>query len=96
MSQKSSVLQPAKSVSKALTPDRALVFFVGGWAAGLGAGLGFGRATRPRYPRRRAWTTKALDEHDQEFRRGPPRLRGRQPESYNPWPGDDIDMGRIG
>jgi hypothetical protein len=63
-------------------------FLIGGYAAGLG----FGRATRPRYPRRRPWTTTSLQRHDAEFRRGPPRLRGRRPEDYQPF-NDPIDMG---
>jgi hypothetical protein len=53
--------------------------------AGLGFGLGFGRATRPRYPRRRPWTQASLDRYDDEGRRGPPRALTRREPSYQPF-----------
>jgi hypothetical protein len=40
-----------------------VAFLVGGYAAGLG----FGRATRPRYQRRRAWTIENLERMTRNF-----------------------------
>jgi hypothetical protein len=65
-----------------------LLFLIGGYAAGLG----FGRATRPRYPRRTRWSRAELDRNDVEGRRAAPRLRGRREGDYQPFD-DPLDMG---
>jgi hypothetical protein len=80
----------------------ALWFFPWRWLfAGfaLGEGLkwsgvfGWLSRRRPRYPRRRRWDRASLDAHDAAYHRAPPRSVGRRPADYNPWPGDEIDMG---
>jgi uncharacterized membrane protein YccC len=65
-----------------------VAFLIGGYAAGWG----FGRATRPRYPRRRRWSARELNRYDDEMRRSAPRLRGRRVADYNPWPRDEFDV----
>jgi hypothetical protein len=74
------------------------------WAAfAVGEGLKFSgifgrlhrrsrRYRRSLYPRRRRWNVASLDAHDENFRRGPPRTRGRRPEDGVPWD-DPIDFG---
>jgi hypothetical protein len=73
-----------------------LLAIVAGVGFGIGAGGMFRRSkygSQIRYPRRSQWSRAELDRHDEEFRRGAPRLWGREAGTYNPWPGDTIDMG---